>query len=876
MPIPSRSRAAKKNKLDKLALVTYIRNDCERYLFWQLGRNDPAWMIGAEKLRHISRTVIRPKYLLDLGKKFEQLVYQKLLALASVRCHQDDPVSDVHQWNVHPADFDEIYDEVARAGTRVLLEHQIDTPETFMNFVFPEKPGGIHPALEIGDVRPDIMIVERLTKQDGVHELLPGGETCLVPEAELLTRWSITIIDIKNTFKDKIGKKQFIEIFYYAYFLSFYLHEHNLDDKFFVNTSANGILPRLDTSDISKITSFQEFVKATVSIRWSEAQRIFMKAIDQIRALWQKVPCNVDDVPARMSSECAFCFYVEDCKCRFGYDVGARIEDCAVDLLPFTTQSIIEQLKDLGMKTIGDVYRGVKVANTGLNPDPLLPEKQILYLKARSLVEGSIAMPAPGEVSSYLIPRYTPTTIIFDCEADPSNDHVYVVGLYLDIGIAKGVPYTERYDWWWNTWIDALHDGADNDAIKAMLDEGVIVPVPIEQVRSFREALADLSIYKLDPPRRDDLGQLRSHARFNYLQGYLSTEMDPDNELGLLKKFIDILHAILEIALILELNVVAEGFTAGQFLGPEVGIFYWSEGQLDNFQAMIERHIDRIVADPPVWEKYAQIIDWFSPSETEVTHPLQHKKIYDLKEFARYTIGLPCIVNYTWHDIARKVIKDFRISPSYWIRHYDHLNFLYWHKFLLETDAAKKMEDHLLLVKQVLHKLRTLDKLRFEFQKNAREAISPRAKPVSGLEYRSIIPGPGIHDIGHVWYMHSRLDGAVGEMEADFLRTTFPDYAIGKLEAAEISVPRKRNDGDGAFHFEFDITGQSTNVKNVAENEKVFVIPDTMRDKIGGKLKYKWLLRIDDMAWLPAIKGYRLVTESTKNDLLQQFSESLR
>ena|SRR5271157_4352593 len=206
MPIPSRRRIAKVNKLDKLALVTYITNDCERYLFWKLGRNDPAWMLGAERLHHIGRIVIRPEYLFALGKKFEQQVYQRLLAIASVRCHQDDPASDVHPWNVHPADFDEIHDEVARAGSRVLLEHQIDTPKSFMDFVFPEKPGGIRPTLEIGDIRPDIMVVERLAEQDGVHELLPGGETRLVPAAELSTCWSITIIDIKNVFKDKIIK----------------------------------------------------------------------------------------------------------------------------------------------------------------------------------------------------------------------------------------------------------------------------------------------------------------------------------------------------------------------------------------------------------------------------------------------------------------------------------------------------------------------------------------------------------------------------------------------------------------------------------------------------------------------------------------------
>ncbi len=860
-----------KGKLEKHTLVTYINLECERFLFWSLGRDDPAWVQPGERLRTIGRNIIRPELLLKLGKKYEQEIYRKLGPLVPVICNKS-VAGEVSQRIVQPSDFSQIYKDAMAKGTVVLLEHQIDTPRSFLDFVFPAKPGGANPSLVIGDIRPDILVMRKLPAQDGIKELLPGGKVRAVPPSELATRASITIIDIKNVFKDKIGKKQFIEVFHYAYFFAFYLHEHGLDTRFFVNIAGNGIFPNMEATDLAAIATFGQFSSKVVGIRWAESQRIFVAAIKKIQDLWLKVPCPVDSIPAKMQPSCAYCLFVQDCKERFGYAMGQTIESCAVDLIPFTSTSIKEQLKELGMKTIGDVARGIVAASSGMNPDPLLAEKPILKLKADALIQQRLVPPAPGAVHSYLLPKYTPTTIIFDCESDPAHDHVYVVGILLDASNPRGSLFGERYDAWWATWDSALKARKTPVQIKEDLDTVLLLPISLAQVESFKAALDTLSEYQLVPPRVDSFGQTTSHARFAYVHSFLSIELDHDHELGLLKKFIHILHAVLTIGTILEIHAVSEGFTAGKFLGPDVGVFYWSEDQLDNFQLMLERHLDHVIADTATRDKYTQIIQWFTPTESEVTHPYQQKKIYDLKAFAQTAIGLPSVVNYTWHDIAHALFKDFKISWNYWISHYDHLNFLYWHRFLLQQDTAEKMKQHGYLIRQVMHKLRTLDRLRIEFQKSARDSISDHAKPATGAEYRAVIPGPDIHDVAHVWYMHSRLNGVTAEMDAIFMRTTFPDYAIGKLEAAEISPPRKRVDPGERFHFEFDITGQSVNSKNIKEGDTLYIIPDEMRDGLSGKGAWKWQLKIDTMNWTPAIKGYTAITEVTPNDVLDQFS----
>ena len=47
----------------------------------------------------------------------------------------------------------------------------------------------------------------------------------------------------------------------------------------------------------------------------------------------------------------------------------------------------------------------------------------------------------------------------------------------------------------------------------------------------------------------------------------------------------------------------------------------------------------------------------FTPSDSEVTHPYQHKKLFNVQDFAETIFGFPSIISYTWHEIAKKEIN---------------------------------------------------------------------------------------------------------------------------------------------------------------------------------------------------------------------------
>ena len=53
--------------------------------------------------------------------------------------------------------------------------------------------------------------------QDKTFELLPNGNYRRVPKSELNKRFGISIFDIKKTQGERVGKKHFVEIFYYLW-----------------------------------------------------------------------------------------------------------------------------------------------------------------------------------------------------------------------------------------------------------------------------------------------------------------------------------------------------------------------------------------------------------------------------------------------------------------------------------------------------------------------------------------------------------------------------------------------------------------------------------------------------------------------------------
>nr|MDO8085895.1 AAA domain-containing protein [Candidatus Sigynarchaeum springense] len=399
-------------------------------------------------------------------------------------------------------------------------------------------------------------------------------------------------------------------------------------------------------------------------------------------------------------------------------------------------------------------------------------------------------------------------------------------------------------------------------SIKARLDMILPGTIPIEEVEAFKDALVLLSAGAKITLAGTGTGGAATHARYAFTSCFVSPDLDHASETAMTIRFLTEFHALLTVANITEARVRAESpKIPGWFVGPDLGIFYWGEDQLDNVELMLQRHIDHLIASPVLLAITEQIIDWFAPSASEVVHAYQHKKIYDLKSFAQMAIGLPCVINYTWQDVARSYDPKFLISNKYWIPHYDYFDYHYWHEYIDEKHPAKKAAAHDEIVRQIEHKMHTLNSNRYRLQGKARASISVHSRPVTGETYRGFPLGPDYHGIAHVWYMFSRLNGSVEQMDADFTRTIFPDRAIGNLDAARITVPTKVvNTSTQLFHFTFSIPEQSSNVR-VKEGDLVLVIPEEKRDmRIDRKARY-WTLLIDEMDWNHALKGFDVTTK---------------
>ena len=141
-------------------------------------------------------------------------------------------------------------------------------------------------------------------------------------------------------------------------------------------------------------------------------------------------------------------------------------------------------------------------------------------------------------------------------------------------------------------------------------------------------------------------------AKNNFLVlGYanVNTGLDDSDEFNFAKKSVKILHDILLISDFIEQFVIAYEEIDGKqrYYSPKLAIYYWSREILEAIQTMLERHLNRFTEDDESRNAFYYIIRWFTPTDSGIADPHQHKKVYDLRVFVETTIGLPTIINYT-------------------------------------------------------------------------------------------------------------------------------------------------------------------------------------------------------------------------------------
>ena len=863
-----------KNNFTKTLLQSYIITRCDRRLFLELSRKKPKlWLNPIRSTIKPKRKPLTSDLLQELGKDYEQQVYSRLKQIKNTKFQEiKGKVDKLYLSSDEFLNFYRFLNENPDQDI-LLLEFQFRIPPLFFQKLFTPKTEVYDIPVNVGSQRPDILVIGNKINEyiDEVFELRPNGNFRKIPSDKLEDRIGISIFDIKKTRDDRIGKKHFVEIFYYLWTIAQFLKANNLYSKFYIRANFNGIFPEYTQDKLDLITNLDDIIQdeLVTLISWEESRRIFLRIYNKIRSLWQNSPRAIESVPLNMHQGCGYCQYIEDCKNTLGCNEYSNPSDWSLRLIPFTSPSIAEQLiSDFGYRTIGDVLNNIDSIRVGNIPRPLYPELPHLKIKARALIEGKIIYPTYNQTHSYAIPQYSPIALNFGVEYDINNDKVFVVGIFFRMFIHSNLKYHKRFNKWWNIWRDALNNSSSIEEIQSGLNEILLWEIPLETVKSFLNYVKSLKYIQIFL-----LGEKpHSGTEITYNFAEVNENLSKESEARLAISMISNLYLLLEMSTIIEEYIVTEGYEKDKYFRPNTSLFHWGQKQLNNFEEMIERNLDYIIDDKEILSKYERILYYFRPSDTEVANPYQHKKIFDVQKFAESCIGFPNIINYTWHSIANKLFP-ITFSPKFWIPHFNFLDLNNWLRFLSPKNTPEERQEiRYQIERQQLLKLQMIDQIRYKFQIEGNVAISENARPISREKYRSTTLPSNYHAIAHVWYIFSLRLSALQLREAEHYRTMFPDFSIGKMAAAKVHNLRISYTGSKKVHYKFETRGLSSNMK-IKEGDIVLLIPLSKRDLEPNFEIHKWTVTIRTITWDSNINGNHIVTEFTYNDVFERRKE---
>ena len=864
-------------KLGKEVFRQHVEFECERQLMWHLGAGDPSWLKPLRDPRPRSGERPRPNVAAELGRMYEQHVYRFLRRLPGTSCDLDAQGNVIET----PMSADWLTEQglllreelPANVEALCLLEHQWETPPGFLARIFDQRDDEPLPVASYRSaMRPDVLLLTR--GRAGARELLPGGEVRVVSGRH---RLGLRIIDIKHTSEQGVGKRQFAELLFYAHALSHWLQQSGLMNRFYVEVEGHGILPQLDTETLF-IQNIDDLNQLKVELIWEEAAHIFEHTCRRIQHMVSQRPLRVEAVPVNIQPACGRCDYLGDCKASLGMGGDAReAEHWDLRLLPYTSRAIAEQLREKGFRTVGDVARGINDLEPSPTPEPLYPEKPLLWLKAEALRTGAPSYPnATGEVQqrhlSMALPQHSNIALTFDVETDPTNDVVFGVAFDLNVSMAPTSPLAPLHDAWWAAWRDALAGsrGIDVAPIQALLDhdalrESELNPSTVERgLKRFATSLQALEReyaeggegLTITLPGEAFHGAEVSSALVTHRYGYINMGLEPRQEEMLAKRAVGALYHMLTVSNVLETLLVTQG--EGGVIGPSFGGFYWSREQLENIQDMLERHLPYLINAEEVRERFASLVTWLTPSDSGVAHFYQHKKLFNLRTFVETCVGLPHVINYTWHEVASAAF-GYHFSELYWPRHFNYMDFATWHTYLQEQDTAKRAAQVQRLLKELLLKVGVLGRLRRGYQRQAttRGLLSSGLKaPVKARAMLRDMPSSRFNPLARFWCLYSKLDGMIGELEAEAARLNYPDWSVGKLSAGRASGVEFHTDDQIRGEVTFALVGLSANM-SVREGKTLLLLPESHRDIQPYHLQ-RWLVTLEELRWDSAQQGYQV------------------
>ncbi|MDP3278401.1 MAG: AAA domain-containing protein [Deltaproteobacteria bacterium] len=877
--------------VSKQVFKHFAEFECDRKLFLDLGESDPQWLSPLRELAADPWAAGTTRSgLAMLGKAYERDVYELLTRNRNARYQASmGAVDKVTEAELSPPRLQELHNELTAPGAPTelyLIEHAWTTPTRFVERIFGVSEDTALPLLgKLGALRPDVLVLSsaHAHSQEPIEALEPDGTLRALSHAEHHTRVGITVLDVKHTHEQGVGRGHLIELLYYALALSEYLQKNNLNAHFFVHVDGHGIVPKREITELARLTH-ESPVTLAVPMVWRDTVHLFESVQKRVQWLWARAPMAVDSVSAKIQAGCGRCPYLEDCKQTHmptespeGWDLG---------LISYLRPDTAEQLRALDFRSVGDVARGVRDITMGSTPAPLYAEIASLELKAKALANQTELTATPENSAgqrmfSIAVPKYTGIDLFFDVESDPTHEVVFALGFLLRISSSPGAAYVAYHNAWWAFWREALTSKeplayADLDAA---LDPGLVSGEAAQRHKSyalFADALRRLhktSGGKLDVVLAGETKGEHTFATARLVYDYAYVNSDSGNRGGgnrgerkVAERAVVQLFDLLALSQVYEDHVGAmqvttreDGTSSSWVKGPGFAGFYWSHEQLTHVQDLLERHMPALLEEPKLRDQFLALLDWLAPSDSGVANAMQHRKVFDLREFVEGSVGLPEIINVTWHGIDSKLDPTGKnqYSRRYWAEHFNYMDFAVWHEYLEEEDSNLQREQLDKIVTEIRRKLRGLRKIFDHYRQSTRELIGRnRSQPVTQRDLRAAALAKDMHALAQVWFLYSRLGAAIEDLSTEHARTTFPSRSIAKLEAAEASdlavdMLTKR--------FTLRLCGLSTNAK-FSEGSHVSLVSDDRRDFTSGQAS-AYELKIVAMVWRASTQSFELTLE---------------
>ncbi len=333
--------------------------------------------------------------------------------------------------------------------------------------------------------------------------------------------------------------------------------------------------------------------------------------------------------------------------------------------------------------------------------------------RSNAIISQKPFYPDRGEIYSLSIPKFTDIVLVFDNEFDPITERIYTIGLNLVMSVSPNskIGYKERFDGWWSIWKNHLVNKTKTSAFKDELEQLLGKEISSRDLTELSKIIKELwdnpvhsnDFTKIILPHEQTKNKDRTTVNFTYT--YVNGGLDNTNEFQLAKNLIEVLYNIFTLCYYLERYIESESNEDGYVNKLRTAVFYWSTDQLMVLEEMIERNLVGLISDVKIKPKLERVISLFTPSDSEVKDPYQHKKVYDLRAFAETVVGMPnSVINYTWHELA-ETLFGFKVSRNFWMPHFNYMEYINWHEFIKEIDTTKKNQKRIAIGNQIRNKL---------------------------------------------------------------------------------------------------------------------------------------------------------------------------